>query len=46
VQLADFIAGIARRLASDKLDDRQDIELMVLLRPLISPESVWTTHMP
>jgi hypothetical protein len=46
VQLADFVAGIARRLASDKLNDRQDAELMVLLRPFISPQSVWATHMP
>jgi hypothetical protein len=46
VQLADFVAGIARRLASDKLIDRQDVELMVLLRPLLSPDSVWATHMP
>jgi hypothetical protein len=46
VQLADFVAGIARRLASDKLNDRQDIELMALLRPLISSESIWATHMP
>jgi hypothetical protein len=51
VQLADFVAGIARRLASDKLYDRQDIELMALLRPLISSESIWATicldgHMP
>jgi hypothetical protein len=46
VQLADFVAGIARRLASDKLNDRQDTELIALLGPLISPESVWATHMP
>jgi hypothetical protein len=46
VQLADFVAGIARRLASDKLNDRPDIELMVLLRPLLSPDSVWASHMP
>ena len=46
VQLADFVAGIARRLASDMLNHRQDVELMVLLRPLLSPESVWATHMP
>jgi hypothetical protein len=46
VQLADFIAGIARRLASDKLNDRQDTELFVLLSPLIGPGSVWVDHMP
>jgi hypothetical protein len=46
VQLADFVAGIARRLASDKLNGRQDTELVVLLSPLIGPESVWVGHMP
>ena len=46
VQLADFVAGIARRLASDKLNDRQDTELLVLLSPLISHDSVWPDHMP
>jgi hypothetical protein len=46
IQLADFVAGIARRLASDKLNDRQDTELFDLLSPLISTESVWTDHMP
>ena len=46
VQLADFVAGIARRLASDKLNDRQDTELVALLSPLISPESVSASHMP
>jgi hypothetical protein len=46
VQLADFVAGIARRLASDKLSDRQDTELFLLLTPLIGYESVWPDHMP
>jgi len=46
VQLADFVAGIARRLASDKLNDRQDTELFVLLSPLIGPESIWAADMP
>jgi hypothetical protein len=46
VQLADFVAGIARRLASDKLTDRQDTELFSLLSPLIGPGSVWPDHMP
>ena len=46
VQLADFVAGIARRLASDKLNDRQDAELVGLLSPLINSESVWVSHMP
>ena len=46
VQLADFVAGIARRLASDKLNDHEDTELFVLLGPLIGHESVWPDRMP
>jgi hypothetical protein len=46
VQLADFVAGIARRLAYDKLKGRPDVELMTLLGPLIDPESVWTEDIP
>jgi hypothetical protein len=46
VQLADFVAGIARRLASETLNDRQDTELFVLLSPLIGTESIWPDHMP
>jgi hypothetical protein len=46
VQLADFVAGIARRLASDKLNGRPDTELIDLLSPLIGPDSVWVNHMP
>jgi hypothetical protein len=45
VQLADFVAGIARRLASDDLNGRPDAELLTLLSPLIDHESVWTHHM-
>ena len=46
VQLADFVAGIARRVASDKLNDRQDTELFLLLSSLIGPGSIWPGHMP
>jgi hypothetical protein len=46
VQLADFVAGIARRLASDELKGRPDAELLALLSPLVDPESVWAHHMP
>jgi hypothetical protein len=46
VQLADFVAGIARRLASDELKGRPDAELLALLSPLIDRESVWVHHMP
>jgi hypothetical protein len=45
VQLADFVAGIARRLASDDLNGRPDAELLTLLSPLIDHESVWAHHM-
>jgi hypothetical protein len=46
VQLADFVAGIARRLASEALKGRHDAELLSLLRPLIDSESVWASHIP
>ena len=46
VQLADFVAGIARRLASDELKGRPDAELLDLLRPLIDPESIWAARIP
>jgi Protein of unknown function (DUF3800) len=41
VQLADFVAGIARRLAADELKGRADPEIITLLGPLIDHESVW-----
>ena len=41
VQIADFVAGIARRLAADELKGRADPELAALLGPLIDHESVW-----
>ena len=44
VQIADFVAGIARRLASDQLQDRADREISALLGPLIDPESVWVDY--
>jgi hypothetical protein len=46
VQLADFVAGIARRLASDQLAGRGDTELLTLLSPLIDGESIWVDRMP
>lgn len=46
VQLADFVAGVARRLASDELEGRPDAELMTLLTHLIDSQSVWIEHMP
>ncbi|MEV5313355.1 DUF3800 domain-containing protein [Streptomyces sp. NPDC052610] len=41
VQLADFLAGIARRIASDELEERADPALTTLLRPYVDPRSVW-----
>lgn len=41
VQVADFLAGVARRIASDELNDRGDAELSALLRPHVDSCSVW-----
>jgi hypothetical protein len=41
VQLADFLAGIARKLASDELNGRGEAALTALLRPYVGPDSVW-----
>lgn len=41
VQLADFLAGIARKRASDALAGLADPELDELLRPYVAADSVW-----
>ncbi|MFF3332399.1 hypothetical protein ACFYWX_23030 [Streptomyces sp. NPDC002888] len=41
VQLADFLAGIARKIASDELNGRGDPVLSALLRPYVGAASVW-----
>ncbi|TWP50912.1 DUF3800 domain-containing protein [Lentzea tibetensis] len=41
VQLADFLAGVARRIASDFLNGRGDEELIALLKPYVDRSSVW-----
>jgi len=41
VQLADFLAGIARRIASDELNGRGDPALSALLRPYTGAAAVW-----
>jgi hypothetical protein len=41
VQVADFLAGVARRIASDELDGHGDAELTALLRPYVDARSVW-----
>jgi hypothetical protein len=41
VQIADVLAGAARKIASDELNGRGDAELAALLEPYVDPESVW-----
>ncbi|WP_037363942.1 DUF3800 domain-containing protein [Amycolatopsis orientalis] len=41
VQIADFLAGVARRLAEETLPGGGDAELVKLLRPYVLPASVW-----
>jgi hypothetical protein len=41
VQIADFLAGIARKIASDELGGHGEAPLTALLRPYVGPESVW-----
>jgi hypothetical protein len=41
VQVADFLAGVARKIASEELNGRGDAELSALLRPFVDPHSIW-----
>lgn len=41
VQVADVLAGAARKIASDELNDRGDAELTALLRPYVDSFSSW-----
>ncbi|WP_410673884.1 DUF3800 domain-containing protein [Amycolatopsis sp. cmx-4-68] len=41
VQVADFLAGVARRIASDELNGRGDARLTELLRSFVDEHSVW-----
>ena len=41
VQVADFLAGVARKIASDELNHRGDAELTGLLRPYVDASSTW-----
>jgi hypothetical protein len=41
VQVADIVAGVARKIASDELNDRGDTVLTRLLRPYVDPSSIW-----
>ncbi|MDT8911830.1 DUF3800 domain-containing protein [Amycolatopsis sp. PS_44_ISF1] len=46
VQVADFLAGAARRIAEDHLHGHGDAELTGLLRPYVLPASVWSAWGP
>jgi hypothetical protein len=41
VQLADILAGVARKIASDELNGHGDAELTALLRPYVDGRSIW-----
>ncbi|GLW08552.1 hypothetical protein Misp01_36820 [Microtetraspora sp. NBRC 13810] len=41
VQVADFLAGVARKIASDELAGRGDADLTALLRPHVDASSAW-----
>jgi hypothetical protein len=41
VQVADLLAGAARKIAEDELNDRGDAELTALLRPYVDSSSIW-----
>jgi hypothetical protein len=41
VQVADFLAGVARKIASDQLKGSDDAEVSALLRPYVDPRSMW-----
>jgi hypothetical protein len=41
VQVADLLAGVARRIASDELIGRSDPDLTAVLRPYVDPASRW-----
>ncbi len=41
IQLADILAGTARKIASEELNGRGDAELTALLPPYVDPGSIW-----
>jgi hypothetical protein len=41
VQVADILAGAARKIASDELNNRGDAKLTTLLRPYVDSFSIW-----
>ena len=46
VQLADFLAGAARRIAAHALEGRADPALVDLIAPYVSPRSTWLGAWP
>src|SRR5690606_21459235 len=44
VQVADFLAGAARKIASEELAGRGDPELTSLLRPYVDRFSIWPAN--
>jgi hypothetical protein len=44
VQIADFLAGVARKKASDELNGRPDHEITALRRPYVYSMSMWADH--
>ncbi|GGO68523.1 hypothetical protein [Nonomuraea cavernae] len=42
IQVADLLAGAARKIASDELNGRGDAELTALLRPYVDTSSIWS----
>jgi hypothetical protein len=41
VQIADILAGVARKIASDALNERGDAQLTALLQPYVDAFSIW-----
>lgn len=41
IQVADILAGTARKIASDELNARGDVQLTTLLRPYLDASSIW-----
>jgi hypothetical protein len=41
IQLADILAGVARKFTSDELNERGDPELTTLVKEFVDPASIW-----
>ena len=46
IQVADFLAGAARRIATAELQGQGDPTLTELIRPYITPNSIWPENAP